>query len=63
MIENSPALTNQQTELELNNHEACCLCQQNEGDYLFYHNQTQKWFHKQCFEEYTCHNSLSKLSQ
>lgn len=32
----------------------CHLCGKVEGDYLFYHPVNQKWFHKPCFEEFTC---------
>ncbi len=61
MIGNSALITNQETEIGIKHPRLCHLCQQLEGDHLFFHVPTQKWFHKRCFEEYTCKNSPMKL--
>ena len=63
MIKNSALINNQQTEIVSDNPSVCHLCQQKEGDILFFHDPTQKWFHKRCFEEFTCKNSLMKLME
>ncbi len=63
MIKNSVSIDAQRTGIVSDTPSVCHLCQNLEGGYLFFHAPTQKWFHKRCFEEYTCKNSPMRLME
>ncbi|MHA1776673.1 MAG: hypothetical protein ACTSWC_07840 [Promethearchaeota archaeon] len=56
-MEDMISQNNNQNNIIVKKQEPCVLCHQIEGEYLFYHAQMEKWYHKQCFEDFTCNNS------
>lgn len=59
-MENTISNNNNQNDILVKKEEPCALCHEIEGEYLFYHSQHEKWYHKHCFEEYTCQIKNSK---
>ncbi|MCF2140698.1 MAG: hypothetical protein K9W44_11645 [Candidatus Lokiarchaeota archaeon] len=61
MTEESISTNNPQNKITIKKLEPCAICRKIEGEYLFYHARSDKWYHKSCFEDFTCKNSISKL--